>query len=116
LKKLTLQSLVAITILATASTASAFWGGNNNRWGGNSYDEWDPRYWAEEMEDFFGSDNDNYGFGGNGPRGYAPYGGGYGYAPYGNAYAPAPYGYAPHSNTYAPAPYGYAPQAPAQQR
>jgi len=104
MKKLTLQSLVAIAILATASTASAFWGGNNNSWG-NSYDEWDPRYWAEEMEDFFGNNDDDWR---RGPRGFAPNGGGYGYAPYGNAYAPAPYGYAPQ------APYGYAPQGPAQ--
>lgn len=100
---LTLKALLAVAFLTVASSASAFWG-SNNHWNGfgNPYDEWDPRYWAEEMEDFF-NDNDY------GPRGFAPYGGGYGYAPYQNQFAPqayGPYGYAqPPQATQAP--YGY---------
>ena len=114
MKNIIAVSMFVLFLMGAASSASAFWGGDDDWkcWGPmgevpgcNPYDEWDPRYWMEEMEDMF-DDDDNYGYGGgggpwnNGPwsnnRGYAPYGGGYNnYAPYGGGYAPAPYGYAP---------------------
>ena len=78
----TLKTLAAIAVFAVSTSANAWFG--NDGWGNNwnPYDEWDPRYWMEEMEDIF-DDND-------GPYGYGTYGYGapYGYAPYG--YAPAP--------------------------
>ena len=73
-----IRSMLALAMLTIATSSFAWWGGGNN-W--NPYDEWDPRYWMEEMEDVFDDDDDYY----YGPYGY-PYGGGYG-GPYG------PYGY-----------------------
>ena len=83
----------------------------------NPYDEWDPRYWMEEMDD---DDDDWYRYGG---YGYGPYGGygmpygGYG-MPYGGygmpygGYPPAPYGGYGYGYQQ---PYGYQPYgAPAQ--
>lgn len=61
-----------VVLLSFSFGANAFW---NNNWGNNGwnqnyydwnpYDVWDPRYWAEEMEDMFdGNDwwgnNQNY--------------------------------------------------------
>jgi len=103
-------SLAAVATLASAGSASAFWGSDNN-WecygpygkipGCNPYDEWDPRYWMEEMSDVW-DDDDYYGrpFGMGMPYGYgaAPYG-----APYG-APAPMPYGYPQVPPAPAPAP------------
>jgi len=136
-----MKNLIAASVFSAlllgAGNASAFWGGGND-WecrgpygeipGCNPYDEWDPRYWMEEMEDMW-DDDDEYGYGGYG-RGYGnPYGGGYGNNPYGGGYgnpygggygnpygggyapAPAPYGYNPYA---APAPVAPAPAAPAQ--
>jgi len=120
--------VLAISILLTATGSFASWFGNNNHgWGGNNwnpYDEWDPRYWMEEMENEFDDDDDYYGPGygygpgpgygyGPGPGyGYGP-GPGYGYGPGpGYGYGPGPgYGYGPGSG-YGPAPY----PAPQQQQ
>jgi len=125
--KAILRSLMAVS-LALAATSSYAWFFDNDDWecmgpfgkipGCNPYDEWDPRYWMEEMDQEFNDDDDYYRYGpGYGYGGYGPYGPGYGYggyAPYG--YGPgygyggyAPYGYGP---GYGYAPYGYAP-APA---
>ena len=119
LMKKFLRSVLALAVLLSATSASAWFGGNNGNnngnnwmpwngnggnwgpWGGNRggnnwnnngynngyygnpYDEWDPRYWMEEMEDFFDGGN-NYGNYNRGPyNNYAPYGGGYGNGPYG---------------------------------
>jgi hypothetical protein len=104
MKKLFLA--IALTAILVTTNANAFWGGNNNGWGGGDYNDWPvwtPMYWMEEMENEF-DDNDwgNGGYGG-GPYGYgAPYGGGYG-APYGGP------GYYPYSTGYP------APVAPAAQ-
>ncbi len=117
MKKSFAMSLAAIAVMTVSSSASAFfWDDDNDYkcWGPmgpygpkipdcNPYDEWDPRYWMEEMEQTW-DDDDDYGYGGYGMPyggGYGmPYGGGYG-MPYGGGYgAPAPYGPPP-------APYGY---------
>jgi len=134
-----LRTALAMSLLL-AATGSFAWGNNNwgpfsnnNGWGNdyNPYDEWDPRYWMEEMENAF--DDDDY----NGPPpgyygpppGYngGPYGGpppGYTPGPYGpppgymppRPYGPPP-GYAPNN---APRPYGpppgYGPRGPAPQQ
>lgn len=121
---LILRLTMAISLLLAATSSYAWfgnnnnnnnwgpWGGNNNNWGPwggnnnyNPYDEWDPRYWMEEMENAFDDDNDYYGPG----YGYGPYGmpqGGYynGSGPYG---PPQGYGYAPPQ--YNGPPPGYAP-------
>lgn len=97
MKKIIALSVFSAFVMGAASNVSAFWGSNND-WecrgpygdipGCNPYDEWDPRYWMEEMEDAF-DDDDNY-YGGYG-RGYGyPYGGGY-QQPYGGGYQ-QPYG------------------------
>ena len=130
MKKIIALSVFSAFIMTIATNASAFWGSDNDYecWGPygkipgcNPYDEWDPRYWMEEMEDMF-DDDDDYRYGGYGMPyggGYgAPYGGGYG-APYGGGYAPAPYGYgAPYGggyyNPYAAPVAPAAPAAPAQ--
>ena len=137
MKKL-IGSTLAVALLTAAGTSMAWWDNDDDYWRGpwggdwNPYDEWDPRYWMEEMEQEFDDDDDWYRYGGGPYGGYgAPYGGGYygapyggGYAPYGGGYAPYGGGYAPYGGGYAPygggyAPYGggYAPaqQAPAQQ-
>jgi hypothetical protein len=121
LMKKFLRNILALAVLLSATSASAWFGGNNgnnggnnwapwnsnggnwgpwngggnrggNNWNnngynngyyGNQYDEWDPRYWMEEMEDFFDGGN-NYGNYNRGPyNNYTPYGGGYGNGPYG---------------------------------
>ena len=75
--KTLIRSMLTVFLLTIATSSSA-WFGNNNNWGGNNwnpYDEWDPRYWMEEMENEFDDDDDYYG---GGPYGGYPYGGGYG--------------------------------------
>jgi hypothetical protein len=135
--KALLKLLMAVGLMTAATSSYAWFWDDDNDWecmgpfgeipGCNPYDEWDPRYWMEEMENEFDDDDDYYYRGGYGgpyggyggpyggygspygpPPGYgAPYGGGYG-SPYG-----PPPGYAPQ-----PAPQQYAPapqQAPQQQ-
>ena len=100
-----IASLLTVAFLTASGTSMAWWSDDDDYYGGpwggdwNPYDEWDPRYWMEEMEDVWDDDDDWYRYGGYGYGpygGYPPYGGGYG-APYGGGYAPAPYGggYAP---------------------
>jgi hypothetical protein len=124
-KHVALALFAAITLVA-ASSASAFWNSNDNRGGwDDEYDEWDPRYWMDEMEDFFDDDDDDYyRYGRGGPYGGGPYGGGGGYGPgpyggggygpmpYGGGYGPGPGPYGGGGGGYGPAPYGYAPPAP----
>ena len=125
--KAILRFFMAISLLLAATSSFAWFGGND--WGGyggdwNPYDEWDPRYWMEEMEQEWDDDDDYYrygpggygggygpGYGGYGPGygGYGP-GPGYGYGGYGPGYGG--YGYAPQPQ-YAPAP--QAAPAPQQQ-
>ncbi len=120
--KIILRLFVTLALLL-AATSSFAWGGNSNNWGpfgGNSwgnnnpYDEWDPRYWMEEMENVF--DDDYYGGGPYGPpsgyyRGPGPYGPPQGYygGPGPGSYGPPP-GYAPNygPRSYGPPP-GYRP-------
>lgn len=122
--KAIVRLFIAVGLMLSATSGYA-WFFDDDDWecmgpfgkipGCNPYDEWDPRYWMEEMEQEFDDDDDwhRYGpYGGYGPYGYGPYGPGYGgYAPYGyGPYGGPGYGYTP----YGPyAPYGYAP-APAQ--
>ena len=116
MKKLIVASIFSVFLLGLMSNASAFWGSNNSNEcygpygkipGCNEYDEWDPRYWMEEMEDMWDDDDEGYGRGGYGygmPPMQMPYGGGYGMPP-----MQMPYGYQqPYA---APAP---APAAPAK--
>lgn len=113
------RSAAALFFLLSATGAQAGWFWDDDDWrcwgpygkipGCNPYDEWDPRYWMEEMEDFF--DDDDYYGPGYGPAPYGPPPGFYGRpAPYG-----PPPGYAPRPG-FAPAPYGpppgYAPPPP----
>ena len=122
--KVVLRLVMAMSLLLAATSSYAFFGDDD--WGGHSwnpYDEWDPRYWMEEMEDIWDDDDDYYGpgYGYGGPYGPPPgyYGGpgygGPGYGGYGPGYGyggPAPYGYAP-APQYYPAPqpqYAPAPQ------
>jgi len=103
MKKLVVASMFSVFLLGFMSNASAFWGSDKN-WecygpygkvpGCNPYDEWDPRYWMEEMSDMWDDEDDYYGGYG---RGYGmPYGGGYGMPqmPYGGGYGmpQMPYG------------------------
>ncbi len=134
MKKLIAVSVFTAFIMGVASNASASWWGSNNDYecygpygkipGCNPYDEWDPRYWMEEM-DFNNDDDDYYRYGGYGYGGGYPYGGGYAPQPYygGGGYAPQPYGgyqqpyYGGGAYPYAapaPAPAAPAPAAPAQ--
>ncbi len=94
MKKIIAISVFSAFVLGAASNASAFWGGNNDSecygpYGKipncNPYDEWDPRYWMEEMEDMMDDDDDYYGGYG---RGYQQpyYGGGYQQPYYGGGY------------------------------
>ena len=125
MKKIIALTIASAFILGLASNASAFWG-NDNDWecrgpygkipGCNPYDEWDPRYWMEEMEDMWDDDDDDYGYGGG--RGYGgypqggygyPQGGGYGYPQGGYGYPQGGYGYPqqqynPYAAPAAPAP------------
>ena len=120
------MSVLVLSMLGATGTSFAWWDSDNDRgpWGGgnwNPYDEWDPRYWMEEMENEWDDDDDYYrrgyyggpygGYGAPYGGGYAPYGG-YGYgapAPYGGGYAPYGGGYAPYGGGYAPPGGGYAP-------
>ena len=64
--KIILRLFMAISLLLAATGSYAFFG-NDNNWGGgnwNPYDEWDPRYWMEEMENEW--DDDNAGVSSNG--------------------------------------------------
>ena len=118
MKKHVAIALFAAITLVAASSASAFWSNNDRGGWDDEYDEWDPRYWMDEMEDFFDDDDDDYYRYGRG----GPYGGGYGPGPYGGGYGPGPgyggggggYGPGPGygGGGYGPAPYGYAPPAP----
>ena len=110
--------LSMVVSLLLAATNSYAWFFDDDDWkcrgpfgnipGCNPYDEWDPRYWMEEMEQAFDDDDDYYRYGPYG--GYDPYGPGYGgyapgyggYSPYGPGYGYG--GYAPYSYTPAPAP------------
>jgi len=131
--KAILRVLMASGLLFAATGSNASWFFDDNDWecmgpfgeipGCNPYDEWDPRYWMEEMDQEFNDDDDYYRYGPYGGYG-GPYGGGYG-APYGPppGYYGAPYGGgygAPYGGGYAPqpAPQQYAPQqqAPAPQQ
>ncbi len=114
--KTILRLSMAVSLLLAATNSFA-WFFDNDDWecmgpfgeipGCNPYDEWDPRYWMEEMEQEFDDDDDYYRYGPYG--GYGPYGPGYGgYGPYGPGYG----GYGPYGPGYGYAPYGYAP-APA---
>ncbi len=98
------------------------WGGNNgwsgnNGWGNNPYDEWDPRYWMEEMENEFDNNNYNYGppSGYYGPNNYAPPQG-YMQGPPPGYYGPGPGSYGPPPGYYGGQPPGYRQQAPAPQQ
>jgi hypothetical protein len=119
MKKLLALSVFSAFVLGATTNASAWWDSNDWECYGpygkipncNPYDEWDPRYWMEEMEDMFDDDDEDY----------YRYGGGYGGMPYGGGYgAPMPYGgayqqpyYGGGYNPYA-APVAPAPAAPAQ--
>ncbi|MCU7799512.1 MAG: hypothetical protein KZQ70_05040, partial [gamma proteobacterium symbiont of Lucinoma myriamae] len=79
MKKIIAVSVFTAFIMGVASNASAFWSSNDDYEcygpygkipGCNSYDEWDPRYWMEEMEDMFDDDDDDYYRGGYGRGGY----------------------------------------------
>ena len=115
MKKIIAISVFSAFVLGAATNASAFWGGDDDYEcygpygkipGCNPYDEWDPRYWMEEMEDVF-DDDDDYRYGGGGyGRGYGgpgyggpgyggyqqPYGGGYQQPYYGGGYQQPYYG------------------------
>jgi hypothetical protein len=111
MRKIIALSVFSAFILGIAANASAFWGNNNDSecygpYGKipdcNPYDEWDPRYWMEEMESMM--DDDDYGYQQGYPQqGYQqPY---YGYQqgysqqgyqqPY-YGYPQQPYGYNPY--------------------
>ena len=60
MKKSFAMSLAAFAVMTASNTASAFFWDSDDDWkcmgpygeipGCNPYDEWDPRYWMEEME------------------------------------------------------------------
>jgi hypothetical protein len=126
-----LSGLLALLLLSATGSSMAWWSDNDHGpWGGgdwNPYDEWDPRYWMEEMENEWDDDDDYYRRGYGAPYGGYGYGapyGGYGYgapyggygAPYGGGYG-APYGGgygAPYGGGYAPAPAAPTQSAPSQ--
>ena len=116
MKKL-FSMIFAVALMAYATAGSAWWNDDDYYGGGpwghdwNPYDEWDPRYWMEEMEDIWDDDDVYWRYGGYGPYGgygYGPYGGG-GY-PYGGGYYGAPYGggyyQQPYGGGYYQQPYG----------
>ncbi len=128
MKKLIAVSVFTAFIMGVASNASASWWGSDDDYecwgpygkipGCNPYDEWDPRYWMEEMEDVFDDDDDYYRYGGYGAPGYGYSGPGPGPGPgpgYGYG-APAP-AYGGYPQPYYQQPYGggypYAAPAPA---
>ena len=104
-KMISVAVFAALMLGLTSNASASWWGSSSNECHGpygkipncNEYDEWDPRYWMEEMEDMFSNDDDdNYYRGGYGypqQQQYAPapyYGGGYGYPQQQQQYAPAP--------------------------
>ncbi len=119
MKKLIAVSVFTAFIMGVASNASASWWGSDDDYecwgpygkipGCNPYDEWDPRYWMEEMEDVFDDDDDYYRYGGYGAPGYGYSGPGPGYGYGAPAYGgyPQPYYQQPYGGGYpyaAPAP------------
>ena len=72
--------LLSLLLMGMLTNTHAFWNNNNwnngwnNGWSNNwnPYDVWDPRYWAEEMEDMF--DNDDWWGNGNNYYQYPNYG------------------------------------------
>ncbi len=132
MKKIIAISVFSAFVLGAATNASAFWGNDNDYEcygpygkipGCNPYDEWDPRYWMEEMEDMMDDDDDYRGGYGRGYGGYQQpyYGGGYQQQQpyYGGGYQQQqPYyggGYQqPYAAPVAPAPVAPAPAAPQQ--
>ena len=108
-----MKLLMALGLMTAATSSYAFFWDNDD-WecrgpfgeipGCNPYDEWDPRYWMEEMEEMW-NDDDDYGYG---RGGYGmPYGAGY-QQPYGYGYPQQPYGY--------PQPYAAPAPAPASKK
>jgi len=101
MKKIIAISVFSAFVLGAATNASAFWSSDDDECYGpygkipncNPYDEWDPRYWMEEMEDMMDDDDDNYGGYGRGyGRGYQQPYGGYQQQPYyGGGYQQQPY-------------------------
>lgn len=88
------RTLAVLFGLLVSMNASASWFGfnnNNNYYDDNSWPEWTPMYWMEEMMGGWDND-DNYRYG---PYGYAP-----------NPYMAQPYGYQSYM------PYGAQPQQP----
>jgi len=128
MKKIIAISVFSAFVLGAATNASAFWSSDDDECYGpygkipncNPYDEWDPRYWMEEMEDMMDDDDDYYrgGYGRGGYGGYQqPYGGGYQQPYYGGGYQQPYYGggyqqqqYNPYAAPVAPAPAPAAPQ------
>lgn len=126
--KALMKLLMAVGLMTAATSSNAFFWDDND-WecmgpfgeipGCNPYDEWDPRYWMEEMEDAFDDDDDYY-RGGYGGYPYGGYRGGYGGYPYGGGYQQPYYGggyqqpYGGYNPYAAPAPAPTAPVAPAQ--
>jgi hypothetical protein len=117
--KMLIAASVFSALILGAGNASAFWGGGNDwecrgPYGDipdcNPYDEWDPRYWMEEMESVWDDDDDYYRGGYGNPYGGGGYGNPYGGGGYGNQYGGGGYGN-PYGGGYAPAPapYGYNP-------
>ena len=123
--KTILRLFMAVSLLLAATNSFA-WFFDNDDWecmgpfgeipGCNPYDEWDPRYWMEEMEQEFDDDDDYYRYGPS-YGGYGPYGPGYGgyggYGPYGPGYGGyGPNGYGPGYGYGGYGPYGYGPNGP----
>ncbi len=130
MKKIIAISVFSAFVLGAATNASAFWSSNDDECYGpygkipncNPYDEWDPRYWMEEMEDMMDDDDDNYRYGrgyggyqqpyyGGGYQQQPQYGGGYQQPYYGGGYQQPYYG-GGYQQPVAPAP--VAPAAPQQ--
>ena len=117
--KATLKLAMAAGLLLSATSSNAWFFDDDNDWecmgpfgeipGCNPYDEWDPRYWMEEMEQEFDDDDDYYRYGPGGYGGYGGYGGGYGPGP--GYYGGPPPGYYGGPQPYGPPP-GYAPPPP----
>ncbi len=74
MKKL-FAAFAALTLMGAATQSQAFFWDDDDDWykcppwayDCNPYDEWDPRYWMEEMEQVFDDDDDYYRYGGYGP-------------------------------------------------
>ncbi len=90
MKKLTKVLAIAGVLSAsalTATSASAWWGGNPFFGNGNGFGDGDFSFSmsARGNGNGYGYNNPYYGYA---PYGYAPYGAPYGYAPYGAPVAP----------------------------